>query len=279
MAKYGKLLALLAIAALVVSAFALGGCTPPAPTTTVTPPTTTTTTPPPATYKLVTAGKLTVGSDLDFPPMETLNGTTPEGFDVDLMTAIAKEMGLEISYLPPQNFDALIALVNAGKFDVIASSMTINDDRKELIVFSDAYFESNQSIAMKTGSTYTSPADLKGKKVGVQSGTTGFDWATENLKPAGATIVPFTKTSQAFAALQAGNVAAVVNDLPITNDIVKDPAKGLMIVKQIPTGELYGFGIAKDNPDLATAINAALAKIKSSGAYKTMYEKWIGPME
>jgi polar amino acid transport system substrate-binding protein len=278
MAKYGKLFALLAIAALLVSAVALGGCTTPT-TTTTAPPTTTTTTPPPATYKLVNAGKLTVGSDLDFPPMEKLNGTTPEGFDVDLMTAIAKEMGLEINYLPPQNFDALIALVNAGKFDVIASSMTINDERKALIVFSDSYFESNQSIAMKTGSTYTAPADLSGKKVGVQSGTTGEQWATEHLKPAGATIVPFTKTSQAFAALQAGNVAAVVNDLPITNDIVKDPSKGLMIVKQIPTGELYGFGIAKDNPDLATAINAALAKVKASGEYKTIYEKWIGPME
>jgi polar amino acid transport system substrate-binding protein len=278
MAKYGKLFALLAIAAMLVSAFALGGCTTP-PTTTTTTATTTTTPPPAPTYKLVNAGKLTVGSDLDFPPMEQLSGTTPQGFDVDLMTAIAKQMGLEINYLPPQNFDALIALVNAGKFDVIASSMTINDERKKLIVFTDAYFESNQSIAMKTGSTYTSPADFKGKKIGVQSGTTGEQWATENLKPAGATIVPFTKTSQAFAALQAGNVAAVVNDLPITNEIVKDASKGLMIVKQIPTGELYGFGVAMDNPDLATAINAALAKVKASGEYKTMYEKWIGPMQ
>ncbi len=279
MAKYGKLFALLTIAALVLSAFAVGGCTAPA---TTTPPKTTetSTTPPPApTYKLVFPGKLTVGSDLDFPPMEQLNGTTPEGFDVDIMKAIARELKLEINYLPPQNFDALIALVNGGKFDVIASSMTINDDRKKLIVFSDPMFESNQSIAMKAGSTYTAPADLKGKKVGVQSGTTGFDWANEFLKPAGATVVPFTKTSQAFAALEAGNVQAVVNDLPITNEIVKDASKGLVIVKQIPTGELYGLGVALDNADLATAMNAALKTIKASGEYKTIYEKWIGPMQ
>ncbi len=279
MAKYGKIVALTAVVALVAVAFAVSGCSQPAAQAPTPAPATSTATPPVANYKLVTAGKLTIGSDLDYPPMEQLNGTQPEGFDVDLMTAIAKDMGLQISYLPPQNFDALLALVNSGKFDVIASSLTINDERKKLIVFSDPYFESNQSIAMKAGSTYTSPADLKGKKVGVQSGTTGFDWATENLKPAGATIVPFTKTSQAFAALEAGNVAAVVNDLPITNEIVKDASKGLAIVKQIPTGELYGFGVAMDNPELATAMNASLAKIKASGEYKAIYEKWIGPYQ
>jgi len=277
MAKYGKLFALIAVVALVASALAFAGCTPAAPVTPAEAPAPAA--PAAPTYKLVTAGSLTVGSDLDYPPMEMLNGDQPEGFDVDLMTAIAKEMGLTISYLPPQDFDALPALVNSGKFDVIASSMTINDERKKIIVFSDPYFESNQSIAMEKGSTYASPADLKGKKVGVQSGTTGEQWATENLKPAGAIIVPFKKTSQAFAALQADNVAAVVNDLPITNEIVKDETKELTIVKQIPTGELYGFAVAMDNPDLAKAINEALAKVKASGEYKTIYEKWIGPME
>jgi polar amino acid transport system substrate-binding protein len=276
MAKYGKLFALLAVAALVVSALALSGCTTPAKPAEKAPETTST---PAPTYKLVKAGELSVGSDLDYPPFEKLNGTTPEGFDVDLMTAIAREMGLKINYLPPQEFDALIALVNSGKFDVIASAMTISDVRKKDIVFSDPYFESNQSIAMKTGSTYSTPADLKGKKVGVQSGTTGFDWATANLEPAGATVVPFSKTTEAFAALEGGTVAAVVNDLPVTAELVKDATKGLMIVKQIPTGEMYGFGVAKTNPDLAAAINAAVVKIKASGEYKTMYEKWIGPYQ
>jgi polar amino acid transport system substrate-binding protein len=232
----------------------------------------------PANYKLVSGGMLTVGSDLDYPPMEQLKGTQPEGFDVELMTAIATEMGLKINYLPPQEFDALTSLVNAGKFDVIASSMTIDDERKKVVTFSDPYFDSNQSIAMKEGSSYSAPADLKGKKIGVQSSTTGEKWATENLKPAGATIVPFSKTSEAFAALQAGNVAAVVNDLPVTAEIVKDKTKKLAIVKQIPTGEQYGFAVAKNNAELATAINAALKTIKDSGEYKTMYEKWIGPM-
>jgi polar amino acid transport system substrate-binding protein len=267
--------------ALVFALVALTGCGTPAATTgsSTTEATSSADASAPPKYKLVTPGKLTVGSDLDYPPMEALNGTQPEGFDVDLMTAIAKQMGLEINYLPPQKFDALTALVNAGKFDVIASSMTINDERKKLVVFTEPYFESNQSIAMKEGSKYSAPADMEGKKVGVQSGTTGEQWATENLKPAGATIVPFSKTTEAFAALQAGTVAAVVNDLPVTNDLVKDPSKKLMIVKQIPTGELYGFGVAMKNPELAAAMNIALIKVKASGEYKTMYEKWIGPLQ
>jgi polar amino acid transport system substrate-binding protein len=280
MQKARKFVGLALAVALVFALAALTGCGQSSSST----PTATTTAeassaPAAPTYKLATPGELTVGSDLDFPPMEKLNGSQPEGFDVELMTAIAKEMGLKINYLPPQKFDALPALVNAGKFDVIASSMTINDERKKLLVFSDPYFDSNQSIAMKEGSTYAAPADLKGKKIGVQSGTTGEQWATENLKPAGATVVPFSKTSEAFAALQAGNVAAVVNDLPITADIVKDKTKKLAIVKQIPTGEQYGFGIAQNNAGLATAINDALKKVKASGEYKTIYEKWIGPLQ
>ncbi len=226
---------------------------------------------------LVEEGKLTVGSDLDFPPMEQLgaDGTTPEGFDVDLMTAIAKQMGLEVSYLPPQKFDTLLAEVNAKKFDVVASSLTINEERKKEILFSDPYFDSNQSMAMRTGEDYTKPEDLKGKKVGVQSGTTGEAWATENLKPAGAEIVPFSKTSEAFAALEAKNVDAVVNDLPVTAQIVKEKGGAFAVVEEIPTGEQYGFAVAIENAELQAAINKALADLMASGEYQTIYDKWF----
>lgn len=265
-----KLLALVLVLAMAVSMAAVLGCTPkkaaeaPAPATPAAP-----------SYKLVEQGKLSVGSDLDYPPMEMLNGTTPEGFDVELMTAIAKKMGLEINYLPPQKFDTLLAEVNAGKFDVVASSLTINEERKKEVLFSDPYFDSNQSMAMKAGGKYAAPADLKGKKVGAQSGTTGEQWATENLKPAGATIVPFSKTSEAFAALEAGNVDAVVNDLPVTAQIVKEKGGVFVVVKEIPTGEQYGFAVAMGNPDLQAAINKALAELKASGEYQTIYNKWF----
>jgi polar amino acid transport system substrate-binding protein len=140
----------------------------------------------------------------------------------------------------------------------------------------ESKYGSEKSIAMKTGGTYAAPADMKDKKVGVQSGTTGESWATENLVPAGATLVPFKDAVQAFSALPAGNVDAVVNDLPVTAEMVKDTTKGLAMIAQIPTGEQYGFGVSKDNPELKSAINAALAKVKASGEYDTIYKKWFG---
>lgn len=224
--------------------------------------------------KLVTPGQITVGSDTSFPPFESMNGDVAEGFDVDLLTAIGKEAGLKVVF-KTEVFDTLIPSLKAGgKFDVIASAMTITDERKKEIDFSDPYIDSNQSIAMKKGSTFTSNDQFSGKKVGVQSGTTGEAWAKENLK--GATTVPFKTATEAFSALRAGSVEAVVNDLPVTAYIVKDPSLGIEIVKEVPTGEQYGFGVSKDNPDLLKAINDGLAKVKSSGEYDTIYKKWFG---
>jgi polar amino acid transport system substrate-binding protein len=266
MSKFGKVLALVLVAAL-----GLAGCG--GTTTTETKPEEK----PAVDLKLVTAGQITCGSDTTFPPFESMNGANVEGFDVDLMNAIGKEMGITKVVFQTEVFDTLIPTAKAGgKFDVIASAMTIKAERELEIDFSDAYFDSNQSVAMKKGGTYKAPADFAGKKVGVQSGTTGEAWATENLKPAGAEIVPFKDTAGSFAALQAGNVAAVINDLPVTADLVKDASKGLEMVAQIPTGEQYGFGISKDNPELKAAINAALAKVRASGEYDAIYTKWFG---
>jgi polar amino acid transport system substrate-binding protein len=273
MSKYGKVLALILVVGLAFAVLGLAGCG--------TTPSTTTEKPaeekPAVDLKLVTAGQLTAGSDTTFPPFESMDGNTAVGFDVDLLTAMAKEMGVNKVVFLSELFDTLIPTAKAGgKFDVIASGMTIKAERQLEIDFTDAYFDSNQSVAMKTGGTYAAPADLKGKKVGVQSGTTGEAWATENLKPAGATLVAFKDTAGAFAALQAGNVDAVINDLPVTAEMVKDTTKGLAMIAQIPTGEQYGFGVSKDNPELKKALNDALAKVRASGEYDAIYKKWFG---
>lgn len=270
MSKYGKIAALVAVVALAASAFALSGCSQSAVTTS----TTTSTTAAASSYKLVNAGTLTVGSDTAFPPFETMNGTTAEGFDVDLVTAIAKDMGLKTVFSSVK-FDTLIPqLVAGGKFDMIASAMTITDERKQQIDFAGPYIDSNQSLSVTKGSSIKSTKDLAGKTVGVQSGTTGEAWAKENLKSS--KIVPFDDTLAAFAALQAGKVDGIINDLPVSAYIVKDPARNAAIVQEIPTGEQYGFAIAKTNPELAKAVNAALAKLKSDGTYNAIYKKWFG---
>jgi polar amino acid transport system substrate-binding protein len=160
MSKYGKLLAFLVIVAMAVAALGIAGCNTGGTTTT-----TTTEEKPKVDYKLVTAGQLTVGSDTAFPPFESMNGDVAEGFDVDLMNAIAKEMGVGKAVFKTEIFDTLIPTLKAGgKFDVIASGMTIKAEREKEINFSDPYFDSNQSVAMKTGGKYTAPADMKGQE-------------------------------------------------------------------------------------------------------------------
>jgi polar amino acid transport system substrate-binding protein len=236
-----------------------------------------------AAPKLVKAGVLTVGSDTAFPPFESMNGSTAEGFDVDLADALAKELGYTVNFTS-QKFDTLIPQLNAGgTFDVIMSGMTITPEREQEILFSEPYIDSNQSIAVVKGKFAkldgNDPAAINtaftGKIIGVQSGTTGETWAKENLKGA-AQITPFDDTLSAFSALNAGKVDAVVNDLPVSAYLVKSSYTGDELVAEIPTGEQYGIGIAKANPELKTAIDEALQKITDSGEYKTIYMKWFG---
>ncbi len=268
MHKSRRLFSILLAVVLALALFGLAGCasSEPAPSEPAAEPE--------ATYTLVAPGVLTAGSDTSFPPFESMNGDVAEGFDVDLIAAIANEMGLE-SKFQPEGFDTLIpTLAAGGKFDIIASGMTITDERKQEIDFSDPYIDSNQSIAARVDFDFTDESSLAGKKVGAQAGTTGLAWAEENIKDA--KIVEFKTATDALAALQAGNVDAVVNDLPVTAALVKDASKGLVIVKEIPTGEQYGFGVSKENPELLKAINEALAALKASGEYDAIYEKWFG---
>ena len=277
-----KWLAALVVVALMVAVLAVAGCSS---TTTETTPVTPATPAAPA-VKTVNSGVLLVGSDTAFPPFETMKGTVAEGFDVDLAAAIAKEMGLKSEFLP-QKFDTLIPTLKAGgKYDVIMSGMTITDERKKEIDFSTAYIDSNQSIAVVKGKGFTKiPVDsaataaiqkaMTGKVIGVQSGTTGEAWAKENLKAA-KQVIPFDDTLAAFSALNAGKVDAVVNDLPVSAYLVKTSYTTDEIIAEIPTGEQYGIAIAKTNPELTSAINAAIVKIKASGEYDTIYKKWFG---
>lgn len=116
----------------------------------------------------------------------------------------------------------------------------------------------------------------EGDKIGVQSGTTGEAWATENLEPNGIEVVPYDDILAAFGALQAGDVVGVINDLPISQDVVKDETRGLEVVEEIKTDETYGFAFSKDNPSLRDAVNWGLAEVIASGEYDTIYETWFG---
>lgn len=123
----------------------------------------------------------------------------------------------------------------------------------------------------------TSTDDLgDGDKIGVQSGTTGEMWATENLEPNGVEVVPYDDILAAFSALQAGDVVGVINDLPISQDIAKDETRKIEIVEEITTNEAYGFAYNQDNDVLREAVNWGLAEIIADGQYEAIYETWLG---
>jgi len=230
-------------------------------------------------HNTITAGKLTVCSDIPYKPFEYEDASAPTGytgFDIDLMTAIAKQLGLELVVIV-SDFDALqsgMALA-AGQCDVGASAMTITDDRKAHIDFSDPYYDSLQSLLVSVESGITDLTMLAGKRIGVQTGTTGEKFAKENA-PSDSAIVSFTDDGAMWLALQARQVDALLQDIPINMDHAEtDPA--YKVVQQWQTDEQYGFAMTKDkNPALRDAINSALAAVRASGEYDTIYNKYFG---
>ena len=231
-----------------------------------------------STYTLVEDGKLTVASDLATPPFEYVNDSgKDQGFTYELMGMIADELGLELNYLPAQKFDGIIPMVKQGvKTDVGACNITITDERKEEVDFTDPYIDSNQGVAVAKGTGYDTVDSLNASdvKIAVQSGTTSEEWAIENLPQA--TTVNFDDWTAAFTAVMSGQCQAVVCDLPVEQWMVSNSFTGMEIIKEVPTGEQFGIAVSKDNPELTQAINDALAKIKDSGAYDKLYEKWFG---
>ncbi|WGL53907.1 ABC transporter substrate-binding protein [Nocardioides sp. BP30] len=228
-----------------------------------------------ANLSLISSGTLTVCSDVPFAPFEDFDKSSSlgfKGFDVDIVSKLASDLGLKLKYLD-EDFDGLQSglTLNAGTCDLVASALTITPDRAKHLEFSDGYYDSEQSLLVPDGSSITSIADLKGKKVGVQKGTTGKDYATEHAS--GASIVDFPSDAEEFQALKAGQVDALLQDLPV--NLAHQQAGGYKVVEKYSTGEKYGLAAKKGNTGLIDAIDADLAKMKSDGTYTTIYNKYF----
>lgn len=231
-----------------------------------------------AAYTLVTSGELTVASDLATPPFEyTTDAGEPQGFTVELMGMIAEKLGLTLNYLPAQQFDTIIPMTRQGvTTDVGACNITITDERKEEVDFTDAYMDSNQGVATAQGAGYDTLESLNvaGVRVAVQSGTTSEEWAIENLP--NAETVSFNDWTSAFTAVMSDQCQAVVCDLPVEQWMISNSFTGMQIIEEVATGEQFGIAVSKDNPGLTEAINGALAEIRKDGSYDELYEKWFG---
>lgn len=219
--------------------------------------------------------KIIVGSDTTFAPLEFQDQNTGKyvGFDVDLIYEIAKVENLEVDF-KSMPFDGLIAGLVANQIDVAISSMSIDEDRKKSVDFSDPYYKSGLSISVQAkNDKIKGLEDLKGKTIAVQSGTTG---EKEARKVPGAKIVSFTNSDQTFMELKNGGADAVINDYPVTLYFIKQGNQDVKIVGERLTSEDYGIAVPKGKTELLNKINHGLKELKKNGKYKEFYVKWFG---
>jgi ABC-type amino acid transport substrate-binding protein len=226
-------------------------------------------------------GVVTVGSCLDYKPFESVPpGGQPTGFDVELTEAIAGKLGLTVEWRK-QNFNTIFTAVSQGQFDMVAAAVTatgkVGRERAQTVDFSDFYYNSEQGFTVNTDRTpeIASVDDLKsGDVVGVQLGTTGEQWAKDNLAPKGIQIKGYTAAPQAFTDLEAGNVVGVINDAPSSAAEVES-RPGLKVIQQIDTNEKYAFAFGKDNTALVNAWNDGLKEVIAHGTYATIFAKYF----
>lgn len=226
--------------------------------------------------KTISSGKLTVCSDVPYAPFETEDASSPSGFsgfDIEVIDFIAKKMNLTLAVVPTAfaPIQSGVAL-NASQCDVAASAITINDERKAKLDFSEPYFDSEQSLLVPDGSAIKTIADLDGKNVGVQDATTGQAYTAKNAPKAKA--VAFPDDGKMFQALKAGSVVALLQDIGV--NALHQKQGGFKIVETYKTDEQYGFAIKKGNTAVLDAVNTGLKEMRDSGDYKTVYDKYFG---
>ncbi|MGW1719231.1 transporter substrate-binding domain-containing protein [Streptomyces sp. NPDC002156] len=228
--------------------------------------------------EVVKAGQLTVCTHLPYPPFQSEIDGKVQGFDVALVDLVAKNLGVkqEILDTPFENFKTG-AFLNAGQCDLGAAGMTITEERKKNVDFSDPYFDATQAVLVDKKSGITSFDGLKGKKVGAQAQTTGEDYAKEK----GFDPVSFESSDAVLNGLRTGQVEAVIIDYPVVQGWLKDKANAdaFQVVDNLNTGEQYGFTVKKGNTKLVAALNKAITDAKADGTYKKLYEQWIGPYD
>lgn len=221
--------------------------------------------------ELIEEGTLSVGTDTPYPPFEIGQPPNVSGFDIDLLNAIAEEMGLTAEYTDT-SFDTIFGDVQSGKFDVAAAASTITPGRERAVDFSDPYYESQQSLVVLPDSDIASVDDLSGVIVGAQDGTTGETYANDETEAS--EVRGFPEGPDALAALKTGQVEAVIIDLPVAIDALNKQG-GFEIAEEIPTGEFYGYAVGPDAPNLLAGINDALAKLVEDGTYAEIYGEYF----
>lgn len=215
-------------------------------------------------------GTLVMATNAEFPPYEFHEGGEIKGIDVEIARAIAAEMGMDFE-IEDIAFDSIIPEVTSGKADFGAAGMTVTEDRKQSVDFSDPYATATQVVIVKDGSKITSVDALAGKTIGVQLGTTG-DIYVEDVE--GATVERYNKGFEAVQALTQDKIDAVVIDGEPAKVFVSQN-EGLKILDEAFTTEEYAICVKKGNTELLEGINAAIAKLKETGELQAIVDKYI----
>lgn len=227
---------------------------------------------------LVNSGKLMVCTHLPYKPFQYKEGSDVVGFDVDLLDLVAKDLGLEQEVVNIEWAQVTSgAAFKAKKCDMGMGAMTITPERQAAISITDPYMDATQVLMVKKDSGIKSLADLRGKKIGAQSDTTGKKYADDNAKQNGYTVIPFNDLAIQTNNVKSGRVDAAINDNGVLYDFVK-ANPDMEIATEFDTGEQYGFGALKDGsgPKLVAKFNELLAKAKTDGTYNEIYKKWFG---
>jgi len=225
---------------------------------------------------VVKKGQLTVCTHLPYEPFQYQKNGKIVGFDVDLMNLVAKKLSLKQNIIntPFETIETGQAM-NTGKCDIAAAGMTITDDRKKVIDFSDPYFDATQALLVKKGANIQNIDSLKGKTLGVQVGTTGEKYANDKAVPAGADLKVFEDLALELEAVKTGSVDAAINDNTVLYDYAsKNP--DTTVPTEFDTGEQYGFGVAKgQNTELIKTVNQAFAQAHKDGTYDKLFKKYF----
>ena len=215
---------------------------------------------------------LVMATNAEFPPYEYYDGSDIVGIDAEFAAAIAEKLGMELK-IEDMAFDSIIPAVQSGKADFGAAGMTVTEDRQKQVDFSDTYYTGRQVIIVAEGNTeITGPDDLAGKKIGVQLGTTGDIYASDDYGDDN--VERYNKGFEAVQALQQGKIDAVIIDDQPAKTFVEEN-EGLKILETEYVEEDYALCFKKDS-DLVEKVNKAIAELKEDGTFDAIIDKYIG---
>lgn len=217
----------------------------------------------------------TVATDSSFVPFEFDQDGEHVGFDIDIVNAIADEVGFKIN-LETTNFDGIIPGLQTGTFDIAIAGITITDERKNAVDFTDPYYKSGIKVGVPVDNTdIKGVEDLAGKTVASRLGSAPLDYIKENIPDA--KPLPFEQLDQVYLAVEGGTADAVLYDAPNVEYYVSTAGAGkLKVVGDLLEAQDYGIAVSKGNDELVAAMDEALATIIADGTYAEIFKKWFG---